>query len=469
MLIPTDNGGDQANPGRWVGGAVGALVCLGIIGVGQVLAVAANTASSSGPFRPDGFTTLGLGGLPIAILGGRALLPAARSGGWRTALTFGLVLGFLAPPLGAIEIVAVAMLPGSGATSGFGDNAAGFLFLLPIGLVYSYVVVVLTVPAGLAWAVAARAIPQSVLRRFEVPRPLRRFGARHALLVAVTVWTAAMAHPYVVDATDAFLCLDLRPAPGAYAWDAGGLRLSVVADDGSGAARLVLVDVTGHVQPLDERQATWPSLPAVATDGSVGWVASRDADGRTRRELWVADRQGSRSVGALPDERWAALASWDGSWILVGAGTGGLVRVDPQGRTIHIVPAVAAGQRLGSWATIHGISSSADGRTIAWWAVRDWPNEKRFTVANLDGQRQVALPSAAFDPTLDPGGRRVVYRDGPTGSWRSRAISGADDVVLVGDDWSGVRVAANGAIAAVSEAVGRGRLCLAPGAPGPRT
>ena len=34
------------------------------------------------------------------------------------------------------------MLPFSGATSGFNDNVTGFLVLLPIALVYSYIVVV---------------------------------------------------------------------------------------------------------------------------------------------------------------------------------------------------------------------------------------------------------------------------------------------------------------------------------------
>ena len=87
--------------------------------------------------------------MPIAILGGRALWPVARSGGWLTALAVGFGFGLIAPPLGALEVVAVALLPFSGATSGFGDNVLGLFVILPIALVYSYVVVVVTIPAGL--------------------------------------------------------------------------------------------------------------------------------------------------------------------------------------------------------------------------------------------------------------------------------------------------------------------------------
>jgi ascorbate-specific PTS system EIIC-type component UlaA len=119
-------------------------------------------------FDPESLLGVGLGGLPIAFLGGRALLPAARSGGWRTALAVGVAFGLIAPPLGAIEVVAVGLLPFSGATSGFSDNATGFLLILPLALAYSYMVVVLTVPAGLLWALIVRAIPDRSLERLRI-------------------------------------------------------------------------------------------------------------------------------------------------------------------------------------------------------------------------------------------------------------------------------------------------------------
>jgi hypothetical protein len=111
--------------------------------------------------------------------------------------------------------------------------------------------------------------------------------------------------------------------------------------------------------------------------------------------------------------------------------------------------------------------SSADGRTIGWLALRDWPLERRFTVVDGHGARNVPLPTTAVDPTLHPDGHRIVYRDGPTGTWRLRAIDSAEDTPLVGADWSHVRAASNGAIAAVPELVHRGQLCLTSGATDP--
>ena len=95
--------------------------------------------------------------MPIAFIGGQALLPAAGSGGWLAALAVAFVSGWSAP-LGAIEVVFASMLP-LRLEPGFGDNVGGLLFVLPIAVVYSYVVVVLTVPAGLLWALVVRAIP----------------------------------------------------------------------------------------------------------------------------------------------------------------------------------------------------------------------------------------------------------------------------------------------------------------------
>jgi hypothetical protein len=147
--------------GRWVGGLVGVVACVvtglaeGIIGTGLV--------------SPSGLVPLVVGGLPIAFLGGRALLPAARSGGWLEALAFGLVFGILAPPLGAIEVILVGLLSFSGSTTGLD---AGYLVLLPFALVFSYVVAVLTIPAGLIWALIARAIPDHVLESMDLGRCL---------------------------------------------------------------------------------------------------------------------------------------------------------------------------------------------------------------------------------------------------------------------------------------------------------
>ena len=155
----------RPHPGRWIGGLVGGVVTVAVTLVAD--AVTSPQTADNG-FLGSDLAGVALGGLPIAILGGRALWPVARSGGWLMALGVGFGFGLIAPPLGALEVVAVGLLPFSGATSGFDDNVLGFLVILPIALVYSYVVVVLTIPAGLAWAVIVRAIPERGLDHLRI-------------------------------------------------------------------------------------------------------------------------------------------------------------------------------------------------------------------------------------------------------------------------------------------------------------
>jgi hypothetical protein len=163
MEASTNDASSPTTIRRWVGGVVGMAACVAITLVAGMVArstTGKDPNGNDGLFDPNGLVWLAVGGLPIAFLGGWALLPAARSGGWLTALGIGFVFGLVAPPLGAIEVVLVGLLPFSGATSGFDDNVTGFLFILPIALVYSYIAVVVTVPAGLLWALIVRAIPE---------------------------------------------------------------------------------------------------------------------------------------------------------------------------------------------------------------------------------------------------------------------------------------------------------------------
>jgi ascorbate-specific PTS system EIIC-type component UlaA len=169
----TNEGASQPTPGRWVGGLVGVVACAATMLVAGAIGALLDPnswATGNGLLGQDYLAGLALGGLPIAFFGGHALLPAARSGGWLTALGFGFILGVIAPPLGAIEVILVGMLPFTSSTSGFNDNVTGFLILLPIALVYSYVVVVLTVPAGLLWGLMVRAIPEGFLESMDLQR-----------------------------------------------------------------------------------------------------------------------------------------------------------------------------------------------------------------------------------------------------------------------------------------------------------
>ena len=179
---------DPDHPGRWLGGAIGALASL----------VAALVASL---LRTDGsrslttdWVTIGLLGIPIGFALGRQLLPIARSGGWGTALMTGVGLGLAAPPLGAIEIL---LGWGFAATNGIGSmQGLGTLILLPFAIPISYAAVVMTVPVGIAWAITVRLVSPGLLMRVAAPGWLARLGIRHALLaILIVIIFAAFASP----------------------------------------------------------------------------------------------------------------------------------------------------------------------------------------------------------------------------------------------------------------------------------
>lgn len=160
--------------GRWIGGALGASASL----------IAAMVAGAAAGLEPPVLTIdwveIGLLGIPIGFVLGRQLMPTARSGGWGTALRIGLALGLAAPPLGALEIlIGWALVP-----SGHGVTAPGLgvVVLLPIAVPLSYLAVVMTVPVGLAWAVAVRLVPARLLERAAAPRWLGGVGFWRAII-----------------------------------------------------------------------------------------------------------------------------------------------------------------------------------------------------------------------------------------------------------------------------------------------
>lgn len=175
---------DADHPGRWLGGAVGLLLSLALLPISLFA-------------EPDGFRrgltalgTLGLLGAPIGFVLGRQFFPQARRGGWPDALLVGIGLGWLAPPLGAVEIVAGQMA--SAAASGSRVDAS-WLAILVIAIPVSFIAVLVTMPIGIAWGLIVRAIPGGLVTRMRVPRPLERFGVRHALLFSAAAATAVQA------------------------------------------------------------------------------------------------------------------------------------------------------------------------------------------------------------------------------------------------------------------------------------
>lgn len=449
----------RSHPGRWVGGAVGALASLGVVLVGLLLGGAGDEGR---PFPVVGsLAALGLAGIPIATLVGRALTPAARSGRFRQALLAGVGFGLVAPPLGAVGVLAAAM---SQATmSGIPQAAGALVMFLPFALVYSYAAVIATIPAGLAWAIVVYAIPERALRAVAMPGPVSRLGARHALVLAAFAWLLVSLEPYIADATDAFECRG-DVLTGAHAWDpaAGGL---VVVGTGAGGPGRVLRVERGGVSviraPVADVFDGYPTPVAAGPDGRAAWVRRPDGTAwGTAPHLWISDRDGIRSVGRLPADHWSGIAWWEGSWMLrdaaggigrVFAGSDGVVRIDPL---------IVEGRPVGRGEGGEGLWASADGRTIGWVTSRDNGRDGWFVVLENGQTREVRLPHGASGATLDGSGRAIVYRVA-SGGWRSRPLDGSLDSFVADSRWEDVRVAVDGSVAARSTAVEPGRICIA--------
>jgi hypothetical protein len=166
-LVPEDR------PGRWVGGALGAIVSLSGAGLAHIL----ETGSSS-QLRP--ITTICLLGVPIAFVLGRQLLPSARRDGWRHAVVIGLLFGWAAPPLGAAEIT-LGPLVAPWLADTVGITPVEALALFAIAIPFSFLAVFVTLPVGVAWGVLARLLPDGMIEGLRAPAWLERVGLRHSI------------------------------------------------------------------------------------------------------------------------------------------------------------------------------------------------------------------------------------------------------------------------------------------------
>ena len=177
-----------AYPGRWIGGLLGAVASL----VSAVVLTALQYGTLG--IATEGVAVIGVLGIPIGFVVGRALLPMARGGGWQRAASVGLLLGWIAPPLGAVEILAIAgVAEGMQVNAGCGaPPAVGYLALLPLAIPVSFVAVLVTLPVGLLWALLVRAVPDGLLRRLRMPWPIDALGARHLAVLLAIAWTIAV-------------------------------------------------------------------------------------------------------------------------------------------------------------------------------------------------------------------------------------------------------------------------------------
>jgi len=169
----------EDHPGRWVGGVAGVAAAVSVGVVGAVLHLL-------GAIDGESIVQVAVAGLPVGFVVGRHFLPFARSSGWRQALLVGGVVGWLAPPIGAIVVLIAMAWPGEYTEylcTPRLHTIAGVIALYPLAAIFSFVAVVVTLPAGLAWGVMVRAIPERTLIRARMPGPVAALGVRHGVIV----------------------------------------------------------------------------------------------------------------------------------------------------------------------------------------------------------------------------------------------------------------------------------------------
>jgi hypothetical protein len=169
------------HPGRWVGGALGVTaslaVAIGAVGIG------AASDLGSGWIDPEFIASVGILGAPIGWVLGRAALPLARDGGWAQALAVGFGVALVAPPLGGLAWLVVALIEDAAGPADCGSSPLSAVLLLPFILPWSYLALVATVPAALLWGVLARLVPAASLAAARMPPLVSRLGTRHLLAV----------------------------------------------------------------------------------------------------------------------------------------------------------------------------------------------------------------------------------------------------------------------------------------------
>jgi len=173
------------HPGRWIGGLVGAVASL-VFALGSLLVDGATTIDVGV------LTMVGLLGVPVGFVLGRAALPWARDDGWRHAAVVGLALGWAAPPLGALEIVvAMGLLEDNGgvaaAISCSTPGLVGALILLLYAVPVSFIAIAVTIPVGIMWGLATRALPDRWLQRARMPSTIAALGVRHVVLILAVI------------------------------------------------------------------------------------------------------------------------------------------------------------------------------------------------------------------------------------------------------------------------------------------
>jgi hypothetical protein len=111
---------------------------------------------------------LGLAGAPVAFVLGWLLTPTLARASSAGAAGIGVAVGFAAAYLGVLELALatlVAALLGVDPASGFSDEITASLFIATVGLPYGTLVLPVTIPCGLLWAL----ITYPIVRRLAAP------------------------------------------------------------------------------------------------------------------------------------------------------------------------------------------------------------------------------------------------------------------------------------------------------------
>jgi hypothetical protein len=111
---------------------------------------------------------LGLAGAPVAFLLGWLLTPSLARASNLGAAGVGVAVGVAAAYLGVLELALVSLvtvLLGFDPSTGIGDDVTASLFIAIVGLPYGTLVLPITIPCGLLWAL----ITYPFVRRLALP------------------------------------------------------------------------------------------------------------------------------------------------------------------------------------------------------------------------------------------------------------------------------------------------------------
>lgn len=128
---------------------------------GAVVAAAIALSLTAVPRETIDLEGLGIVGAPLAALLALWLTPVAARSSWRMATAIGLAMGTGAAYLGVVEVALltlIAPLLGFDTSTGFGNDVTAALFIATYGLPFGTLVLPITIPCGLAWALVIRAL-----------------------------------------------------------------------------------------------------------------------------------------------------------------------------------------------------------------------------------------------------------------------------------------------------------------------